>query len=91
MDPELTRWLASAVKHGRFLFCPTGSHLLEKGTGGRSIQEKGRANEELGDYNSEGGFQLPIAAAQTMHQEDLFDDSERSKEWTQKSPRHLSV
>jgi proline iminopeptidase len=27
MDPEHMKWMASQVKQGRYLFCPTGSHL----------------------------------------------------------------
>ena len=27
MDPKHMQWLASAVQHGRYLYCPNGSHL----------------------------------------------------------------
>jgi proline iminopeptidase len=27
MDPEHLRWMAGQVQHGRYLFCPAGSHL----------------------------------------------------------------
>jgi proline iminopeptidase len=27
MDPEQMRWMSKALPHGRFLFCPNGSHL----------------------------------------------------------------
>jgi len=29
MDPEHMKWMAGQVKHGRYLFCPNGSHLAE--------------------------------------------------------------
>ena len=27
MDPKHMEWLAKAVQHGRYLYCPDGSHL----------------------------------------------------------------
>ena len=27
MDPKHMEWMASAVQHGRYLYCPNGSHL----------------------------------------------------------------
>jgi len=27
MDPEHMKWMSTQVQHGRYLFCPTGSHL----------------------------------------------------------------
>lgn len=27
MDPEHMRWMSTQVKHGRFLYCPNGSHM----------------------------------------------------------------
>lgn len=29
MDPEHMRWMSTQLPHGRFLFCPNGSHLAE--------------------------------------------------------------
>ena len=29
MDPEHMKWMSTQVKHGRFLYCPKGSHLAE--------------------------------------------------------------
>ena len=29
MDPEHMKWIANEVQNGRFLFCPTGSHLSQ--------------------------------------------------------------
>jgi proline iminopeptidase len=29
MDPKHMEWMAGAVKHGRYLYCPNGSHLAE--------------------------------------------------------------
>jgi proline iminopeptidase len=29
MDPEHMKWMASAIPHARFLYCPNGSHLAE--------------------------------------------------------------
>ncbi len=29
MDPEHMRWMSTQLRHGRFLFCPNGSHLAE--------------------------------------------------------------
>ena len=29
MDPKYMEWMAKTVQHGRFLYCPQGSHLAQ--------------------------------------------------------------